>query len=103
MRRRVAFVMSLLLAFAGCAADTVNEASRKWDAWIGSSKDERVRDLGIPTRCHAFKDGGEVCEWQVRWAPDTTDTLALTFDSRGTVCQWTVRSVYGDRRSQGSC
>lgn len=103
MRRRVAFVMSLLLAFAGCAADTVNEASRKWDAWIGSSKDERVRDLGIPTRCHAFKDGGEVCEWQVRWAPDTTDTLALTFDSRGTVCQWTLRSVYGDRRSQGSC
>lgn len=103
MLLRVAFVVSLLLELAGCAGQTLDDASKKWDAWIGTTKDDRVRELGIPTRCHTFKGGGEVCEWPVKWAPDTTDTLALTFDSQGMVCQWTFRSLYGDRHSQGSC
>lgn len=54
-----------LLALAGCANQEIHEYSPKWDSWMGTSKDDRIKEMGIPTRCHSFKDGGEVCEWMV--------------------------------------
>nr|MBA3753158.1 hypothetical protein [Nitrospira sp.] len=56
-------LMAGLLPVAGCLNQEIHEYSPKWDSWTGSSKDERIKEMGIPTRCHAFKDGGEVCEW----------------------------------------
>ena len=34
---------------------TMSKTSLSWDAWIGASKDDRVCDHGIPTRCHALR------------------------------------------------
>ncbi len=99
-------VLSLLLfgvvSIAGCVA-SYDKAALSWDAWVGTSKDERVKDLGIPTRCHAFKAGGEACEWPIRWTPEAAGTLTLQFDAKGQTCQWVYRDPYGDRRSQQQC
>ncbi len=46
-----------VLLLAGCANQELQEFSQQWDQWLGSSKDARIREMGIPTRCHAFKDG----------------------------------------------
>ena len=54
--------------------------------WIGSTKDGRVKDQGIPTRCHMFKSGGEACEWPVMWAPNSVGTITMIFDSKGVAC-----------------
>ncbi|MGC3973701.1 MAG: hypothetical protein QM771_04865 [Nitrospira sp.] len=56
-------VMAVGLTLAGCMNQEIHEYSPKWDSWMGSTKDDRIKEMGIPTRCHSFKDGGEVCEW----------------------------------------
>lgn len=96
-------VMAIMVGLLGCVGHMYEEAAHKWDAWIGTSKDDRVRDLGVPARCHAFKTGGEMCEWPVRWTPDTTGTVNVQFDANGVVCHWTYRDYYGERQSQAVC
>ena len=96
-------LVGLLMGLTGCAESALDDSAYRWDAWLGASKDERVRELGIPTRCHAFRSGGEVCEWPLRAGPDTVDTISLTFDPRGTACEWMYRGFYGEQRSQTSC
>ncbi|MFO0707885.1 MAG: hypothetical protein U0412_13635 [Nitrospira sp.] len=90
-----------LIILTGCAS--YDRAMTSWDGWIGTSKDSRVKDLGIPTRCHVFKAGGEACEWPIRWTPESAGTLTLQFDAKSQVCEWTYRDPYGDRRSQSQC
>lgn len=102
MRNARWFVLVSLLVTSGCAA-SYEKSAVSWDNWLGTSKDERVKDLGIPTRCHAFKTGGEACEWPVRWTPESTGTLTLQFDHKGLTCEWTYRDLYGDRRSAQHC
>ena len=97
------FPLVTILLTVGCASSYYDKAAQSWDAWIGTSKDERVRDLGIPTRCHVFKGGGEACEWPIRWNAEATGNMTVQFDSKGQVCQWTYRDAYGDRRSQSQC
>jgi len=82
-------LFGLVMGLAGCTGSALDDSAHKWDAWLGTSKDDRVRELGIPTRCHAFRSGGEVCEWSMRTGPDTVDSISLTFDPRGVACQWT--------------
>ena len=53
------------LVLGGCANQEIKESAVQWDQWLGSTKDARIKEMGIPTRCHSFKDGGEVCEWTV--------------------------------------
>lgn len=96
-------VIGLVIGLVGCIGSALDDSAHKWDAWLGASKDDRVRELGIPTRCHAFRSGGEVCEWPLRTGPDTVDSISLTFDARGAACQWMYRGFYGDRRSQNGC
>ena len=38
--------------------------AQKLNAWLGSSKDDRIRAFGPPQRCTALSIQGEVCEWQ---------------------------------------
>ncbi|MGA6829181.1 hypothetical protein ACO9S2_16435 [Nitrospira sp. NS4] len=97
----LAVVVSIFMML-GCAS-SYDKAFRTWDSWIGSGKDDRVKDLGIPTRCHAFTKGGEACEWPVRWSPDATGTMTLQFDQKGLLCHWTYRDRFGDRPSQSQC
>ena len=96
-------LVGLLMGLTGCVENALDDTAYKWDAWLGTSKDERVRELGIPTRCHAFRSGGEVCEVPLRAGPDTVDTISLSFDPRGAVCEWMYRGFYGEQRSQNSC
>lgn len=96
-------LFGLLMGLISCADSALDDSASRWDAWLGASKDERVRELGIPTRCHAFRSGGEVCEWPLRAGPDTVDTISLTFDPRGTACEWMYRGFYGEQRSQNTC
>ncbi len=100
------FVVALaagLLTLAGCLNQEIHEYSPKWDSWMGSSKDDRIKDMGIPTRCHSFKDGGEVCEWSVPQQEGRQDLIGLTFNSKGQVCQWSYRGFYGMQKSTQSC
>jgi hypothetical protein len=92
-----------LLTVAGCAGQEVNEYAPKWDAWMGSSKDERIREMGIPTKCHSFKDGGEVCEWSVQQQDGRQELIGLTFNAKGQACQWSYRGFYGIQKSKTSC
>jgi len=105
-KRYVSFsllVFAFVAGLAACTGSALDDSAHKWDAWLGTSKDDRVRELGIPTRCHAFRAGGEVCEWVVPVEGGRTETLGLNFDAKGTTCQWTYRGFYGERRSQNSC
>lgn len=103
MLSHLSFMALVGLLSVGCAASMYDKASQSWDTWIGTSKDDRVRNLGIPTRCHAFKSGGEACEWPIRWTVDTIGTITLQFHTNGNVCQWTYRDPYEERRSQNQC
>ncbi len=87
----------------GCAEGVYGKNEQSWNGWIGSTKDDRVRDQGIPTRCHAFKNGGEACEWPIMWAPGSTGTITMTFDSRGVACQWVYKDPYVEKRSAQQC
>jgi hypothetical protein len=101
--RAISFMLVIgIFTTLGCMS-SYEKAFRSWDSWIGSSKDERVKDLGIPTRCHAFSKGGEACEWPVRWSPDANGTMTLQFDQKGLLCHWTYRDSFGDRRGQSQC
>ncbi len=87
----------------GCGMGQYDRASGLWDSWIGSTKDHRVKDLGIPTRCHTFQSKGEVCEWPIQWAPDASGNITIQFDGKGLVCEWTYRDAYEMRRSESHC
>jgi hypothetical protein len=100
---RACALMLLGLYAAGCASTVYDKASHTWDTLIGTSKDDRVRDLGIPTRCHTFRSGGEACEWPIRWNSEAVGTMTVQFDARGQACQWTYRDSYEDRRSRNTC
>ena len=103
MLRRTVFMVLASTLMIGCASTIYDKAGNSWDAWIGTSKDDRVKDLGIPIRCHTFKSGGETCEWLIRWNADITGTMNIQFDPRGNACQWTYRDPYEERRSQNKC
>ena len=101
---RILFVMTSLLAW-GCDGPYLEKENQSWDAWIGISKDDLVKKVGIPTRCHTFKSAGEACEWPVQKpnVAGTFGTLTVQFDARGNACQWTYRDFIGDRRSRSQC
>lgn len=101
--RKGMVVMAIVAGLQGCAGHMYEDLALKWDSWIGTSKDDRVRESGIPTRCHAFKNGGEICEWQVRWTQDTAGTINVQFDAKGIACHWTYRDYYGERQGQATC
>jgi hypothetical protein len=103
MRGRTSMLALVGMLTAACASTIYDKAAQTWDTWLGASKDERVRDLGIPTRCHTFRGGGEACEWPIRWNSEATGTMTVHFDPRGQACQWTYRDTYEDRRSRNTC
>jgi hypothetical protein len=70
---------------------------------MGSSKDDRIKDMGIPTRCHSFKDGSEVCEWTVPQQDGRQDLVGVTFNGKGQACAWSYRGFYGMQKSKQSC
>ena len=97
------FILTAGLLLDGCTESVYRQTEMSWNGWIGSTKDERVKDQGIPTRCHAFKSGGEACEWPITWAPNDTGIVTFSFDSTGTACQWTYKDSYSERRSKQRC
>lgn len=104
MRTRLSFgLMAGVLTLAGCVNQEIHEYSPKWDSWMGSSKDDRIKEMGIPTRCHSFKDGGEVCEWSIPQQDGRQDLIGLTFNPKGQACQWSYRGFYGMQKSKTSC
>ena len=63
INRILAWSMTVgLLTLAGCVNQEIHEYSPKWDSWMAAARDDRIKEMGIPTRCHSFKEGGEVCE-----------------------------------------
>ena len=76
-------LMAMGLTVAGCVNQEIHEYSPKWDSWMGSTKDDRIKEMGIPTRCHSFKDGGEVCEWMIPQQDGRQDLIGLTFNPKG--------------------
>ena len=80
-------LMAMGLTVAGCVNQEIHEYSPKWDSWMGSTKDDRIKEMGIPTRCHSFKDGGEVCEWMIPQQDGRQDLIGLTFNPKGQACQ----------------
>ena len=102
MERLIVLILAVFL-IVGCVGKSFGDHTTLWNSWVGSTKDDRVRELGIPTRCHQFKNGGEMCEWPYRTGIDGADIVNLSFNSKGIVCQWGYRGFYGDRRSEATC
>jgi hypothetical protein len=87
----------------GCASQDLEGYAAQYDQWLGSTKDARIKEMGIPTRCHAFKDGGEVCEWTVPTQDGRSEMIGLTFGANGKACQWSYRGFYGQKKSNATC
>ncbi len=102
MARLIVLSMSLFF-IVGCVGKNLGDHTTLWNSWIGSTKDDRVRELGVPTRCHQFKNGGEMCEWPYRTGINPVDNVSLSFNPKGVVCQWSYQGFYGERRSEASC
>lgn len=92
-----------VLVLGGCANQELKEYSAKWDQWLGTTKDARIKEMGIPTKCHSFTDGGEVCEWTFPTQDGKTETIGFTFDARGRACKWAYRGFYGQHQSSATC
>ena len=93
----------LVLLLFGCAEGDIKEASARWDKWLGSHKDDRVREMGLPTRCYSFRDGAEVCEWSQQGEGGRMESMVIAFDQNGLACQWEYRDFYGQHRSRALC
>ncbi len=100
---RLFTIVAVSFALCGCGGSTYGKSEESWNTWIGTTKDERVRDQGIPTRCHVYKSGGEACEWPIMWAPGSSGTITISFDSKGTACQWIYKDAFMERRSMHQC
>jgi hypothetical protein len=100
---RLLIVMAMMLSLYGCGGAMQGKSEESWNSWMGTTKDERVREQGIPTRCHTFKSGGEACEWPIVWGPSMSGTITLSFDAKGTACQWAYKDAYGEQRSTQHC
>jgi hypothetical protein len=103
MTGKLIAVWAAAAVLIGCAETMYKQREQTWNAWIGSTKDDRVKGQGIPTRCHSFKSGGEACEWPVTWAPSETGTITISFDGNGKACQWIYKDAYSERRSTHQC
>ena len=103
MKRRERFVLVAFLLLSGCAGQDLEGYSKQYDDWLGSTKDARIREMGIPTKCHSFAEGGEVCEWTMPTQDGRNETIGLTFDTRGKACQWDYRGFYGRQKSTATC
>lgn len=104
MKRLRCSVLALgLLALGGCAISDGAVHANRWDGWIGTTKDSRVKEMGIPVRCHTFKEGGELCEWNYMLDGGKTELVGLQFDQKGVACQWTYRGFYGQETSKAKC
>ena len=103
MRPVAVTAVAMVLTAAGCLNQEIHEFSPKWDSWMGSTKDDRIRDMGIPTKCHSFKDGAEVCEWAVPQQDGRQDLVGVTFNGKGQACAWSYRGFYGMQKSKQSC
>ncbi|MCK6499134.1 MAG: hypothetical protein L6Q38_06600, partial [Nitrospira sp.] len=99
----VSGIVAAVLTVSGCVNQEIHEFSPMWDAWMGSTKDERIKEMGIPTKCHSFKDGSEVCEWSIPQQDGRQDVIGLTFNGKGQACQWSYRGFYGMQKSKTSC
>ena len=69
----VLLVTIVVAALSGC--DTVmcnlgncgpllDEAQVGWDGWLGKSKDDRIKSIGLPASCTTLTSGEEMCEWR---------------------------------------
>jgi hypothetical protein len=103
MKRSGIPVMIAFLFLSGCASQEMDGYTKQYDEWLGSTKDARIKDMGIPTRCHTFAEGGEVCEWTLPTQDGRNETIGLTFDTKGRTCQWSYRGFYGQTKSKASC
>lgn len=98
-------ITMLALSLFGCAGGgaDIKEASTKWDKWLGTHKDDRVRELGLPTRCYSFRNGAEMCEWSQQGEGGRMESMVIAFDQNGMACQWEYRDFYGQQRSKAVC
>ena len=103
MKRSGIPVAIAFLLLGGCAAQEMDGYTKQYDEWLGSTKDTRIKEMGIPTRCHTFAEGGEVCEWTIPTQDGRNETVGLTFDTKGRACQWAYRGFYGQKKSNASC
>jgi hypothetical protein len=96
-------MVMLVLFLSGCAGGDIKEERVKWDKWLGTHKDDRVRELGLPTRCYSFRNGAEVCEWSQQGESGRVESMVIAFDQNGLACQWEYRDFYGQHRSKATC
>jgi hypothetical protein len=58
-------IVTFSVSVAGCGPGFGN--AKPWTAalnsWLGISKDERVKRVGVPTACTVLSTGEEVCDW----------------------------------------
>jgi hypothetical protein len=108
------YVVFLVLAVGGCTAvenfwrtEVVNVYAPKYSRekdraqlvdslnyFLGKSKEERIRVVGVPNQCVPLKQGWETCEW----VPKTSgieQQIAYTYNSEQVAMAWSYRGPLG--------
>lgn len=77
----------------------LNKVSPRWNVWLGKTKDERIRELGLPDRCAVLTTGEEVCEWRklgVNWE----HKLSFIYDGQRIAREWSYSGSWGQQTSR---
>lgn len=110
----------LCIKMGDCApwyTELLEEYSIGWNAWLGKSKDQRIKEFGLPDNCMKLESGEEVCEWKVSGLSGSgsyyrgTGTsqissyehrLAYTYDRDHIARVWNYRGELGQANSLGN-
>ena len=108
----------LVLSLDGCLLHS-NEALREQsrphlNQWLGKTKDERIRKVGIPTKCVTLTSGEEICEWAAHGISGDSGTGGIgyssyvrswehrvwfTYTPAGIATTWRYRGAWGEMSS----
>ena len=73
IRHRMLLVGLLCIVGSGCVGEKVasvkedpirDNREAQYDKWVGKTKSDRIRAIGMPSQCLPLKNGGEACEWR---------------------------------------
>ena len=112
-RREVHILWTILLAIPGCLFHDPSYSQlidQRFNAWLGKSKDERMRIAGPPERCAPLQSSEEACVWESKGIEGSSVTKFVTvsswmhqvvfiYDRQGIARAWHYSGSWGERSS----
>jgi hypothetical protein len=104
---------ALTLGQAGCASfepSYTELVDRRFNVWLGKSKDDRIRVAGPPEQCAPLQSAEEACTWRSVGIDGTSVSRFVTvtswahqvvfiYDKNGIARQWHYSGSWGERAS----